>query len=365
LTAGDDWLGFESRARDVLQHGLLMTLGEPLGEGVAYFYHPFYSYVLALIHLLTGESLFGPILANFLLLAATAVILWSFASEVFGRLAATVGLAALLVIFELDFIRYYTITLLSENLYVLTVTMCVVAFGRWATTPRLSQLIQGGVWAGISAVTRPAMMMFFVPALIVVAATAFVQRRSRWVLLAPCITAITWLAVVFPFTLRNWIVARQLVLISGGLGGTFIVHNTPPGIDPQMFMARYSGGIFNGLAVLAQIAIEQPGAFFALQMQKLGFTLGMTHWFGDYRPHPELVAISALYVVMLVMSTSLRGVSLWPVHAFVLSHWASMALTSPWNYGYRLILPPFVFTSTLAVAAAMARVSPRWRLSNP
>jgi len=42
-----------------------------------------------------------------------------------------------------------------------------------------------------------------------------------------------------------------------------------------------------------------------------------------------------------------------------------MALTSPWNYGYRLILPPFVFTSMLAVAAAMARVSPRLRLSNP
>ena len=365
LTAGDDWLGFESRARDVLQHGLLMTLGEPLGEGVAYFYHPFYSYVLALIHLLTGESLFGPIFANFLFLAATAVVLWSFASEVFGRFAATCGLVALVVVFELDFIRYYTVTLLSENLYVLTVTLCAVAFGRWAKTQRLSQLIQGGVWAGISAVTRPAMMMFFVPALIVVAATAFLQRRSRWVLLAPCITAATWLAVVMPFTLRNWIVARQLVLISGGLGGTFIVHNTPPGIDPQMFMARYSGGIFNGLAVLAQIAVEQPGAFFALQMQKLGFTLGMTHWFGDYRPHPELIAITALYVVMLLLSTSLRGASLWPMHAFVVSHWASMALTSPWNYGYRLILPPFVFTSMLAVAAAMARVSPRLRLSNP
>jgi hypothetical protein len=43
-----------------------------------------------------------------------------------------------------------------------------------------------------------------------------------------------------------------------------------------------------------------------------------------------------------------------PIHAFVLSHVASMALTSPWNYGYRLILPPFVYTTTLSVAAAAA-----------
>jgi hypothetical protein len=78
----------------------------------------------------------------------------------------------------------------------------------------------------------------------------------------------------------------------------------------------------------------------------------MIHWFQPYRPHPELIAITALYALTLIFSAKMRNPDLWPVHAFVASHWASMALTSPWNYGYRLILPPFVYTTALSVAAA-------------
>lgn len=364
LTAGDDWLGFESRARDVIENGLLMTLGKPLGEGVAYFYHPFYSYVLAAVHLLAGEALFAPVFVHFLILAITALVLWSFASILFGRVAATCGLAALIAVFELDFVRYYTITLLSENLYVLTVTMCLVAFGVWARTQRTAALIQAGLWGGISAVTRPAMMMFFIPALFTAGAIALRHRRRQWALIAPAVVGASWLAVVLPFTLRNWIVARKLVLISDSLGGTFIVHNVPSGTDPQTYLTGYAGGIFGSIAVLLRIAIEQPAAFVALQVQKLGFTLGMVHWFGDYRPHPELVAITLLYFVMLVLSGRLRSPELWPVHVFVAAHWASMALTSPWNYGYRLILPPYVFTSLLAVAAAAAYAAQRLRPSH-
>jgi len=35
------------------------------------------------------------------------------------------------MVFELDFARYYTVTLLSENLYVLTVTLTITPFVRW------------------------------------------------------------------------------------------------------------------------------------------------------------------------------------------------------------------------------------------
>ena len=354
LTGGDDWLGFESRSRDILQNGPLMTLGEPLGQGVAYFYHPFYSYVLALVHAVTGESLFGPIFVHFLILAATALLMWSFARSLFGTVAASCALAALLAVFELDFIRYYTITLLSENVYVLTVTLCLLAFARWARTGRVAALIQAGAWAGISAATRPAMMMFLLPALAVTMAIAFRQRRGWWPWQAAGIAGASWMAVVLPFTIRNWVVARRLVLISDGLGGGFIVHNVPPGVDAATYLNSYTGGIGNSLAVLWRVAIEHPVAVASLQLQKLGFTLGMVHWFDGYRPHPELAAITLLYLLMMVMSPVMRRTEVWPIHAFVLSHVASMALTSPWNYGYRLILPPFVYTTTLSVAAASA-----------
>jgi hypothetical protein len=198
------------------------------------------------------------------------------------------------------------------------------------------------------------MMMFLLPALAVTVAIAFRQRRGWWPWQAAGIAGASWMAVVLPFTIRNWIVARRLVLISDGLGGGFIAHNVPPGVDAVPYLDSYAGGIGNSLAVLWRVAIEHPVAVASLQLQKLGFTLGMVHWFDGYRPHPELVAISLLYLLMMVMSPVMRRAEVWPIHAFVLSHVASMALTSPWNYGYRLILPPFVYTTTLSVAAAAA-----------
>ena len=358
LSGGDDWLGFESRARDILQHGPLMTLGRPLGEGVAYFYHPFYSYVLALTHAIAGESLFGPIVMHFVVLAVTAFLMWAFARDLFGTVAASCGLAALLVVFEIDFIRYYTITLLSENFYILTVTLCLRAFGKWAQSGATRSLIWAGMWAGLSAATRPAMMMFFVPALLVALAIAAMRRFGVTPIRAAVVLAASWLAVVAPFTLRNWLVARRLVLISDSLGGGFIVHALPPHMDSQPYLQGYGGGVIGSAGVLWRILMDHPAEVLSLQWQKLGFTLGMVHWFGDYRPHPELAAVTALYLIMIVVSPTMRSMALWPVHAFVLAHVASMGLTSPWNYGYRLILPPYVYTTTFSVAAAVAWLRP-------
>lgn len=358
LSGGDDWLGFESRARDVLQNGLLMTLGRPIGEGDAYFYHPFYSYILAATHALAGESLFGPVFMQFLVLAITGYLMWTFARDLFGTLPATCGLVALLAVFEVDFIRYYTVTLLSENVYILFVTLCLRAFAGWARSGATRALVQAGCWAGLAAATRPAMMMFFGPALLIAALVAMRMGQAWSAVRSAAIVAASWLAVVAPFTLRNWIVSRKLVLISDSLGAGFIVYTVPPPVDPSVYLSGYSGGIVNSAAVLWRIFWDQPAAFVSWQVEKLGFTLGMVHWFDGYRPHPELIAITVLYLLMLVASPMLRSPMLWPVHAFVVAHVVSMGLTIPWNYGYRLILPPFVYTSTFAVAAAVAWMRP-------
>jgi hypothetical protein len=353
LTGGDDWLGFESRARDILQNGVLMTLGRPLGEGAAYFYHPFYSYVLAATHAVAGESLFGPIVMHFLVLAVTAYVMWSFARDLFGAVAAAWGLAALLVLFEIDFVRYYTVTLLSENVYVLTVTLCLRAFAKWAQVGTTRFLVQAGLWAGVSAVTRPAMMMFLVPALVVAAAVAAWRKTATSPLASAAMVCASWFAVVAPFTIRNWIVARQLVLISDGLGPSFVSLNVPLNVDPAKYLAA-GGGIVGGATGLFRLLMDYPLEFASIQVQKIGFTLGMVHWFEPYRPHPELVAITVLYLVMIVLSPTMRSAALWPVHAFVVAHVTSMGLTSPWNYGYRMILPPYVYTTTFSVAAGAA-----------
>jgi hypothetical protein len=272
-------------------------------------------------------------------------------TRVFGRRAGAAGVVALVLLFEIDFVRYYTTTLLSENLYVLTVACCLAAFARWADSGRLRTLAAAGAWGGLSSVTRPAMLVFFVPAAVLALVIGYWRHRSSWAL-APVVLSLAWLAVVLPFTARNWIVSNQFVLVSSGQERTVVLLNVPPPIDPKPYVDLVASGRTGTIGALWHVATDHPRAFAALQLRKLGFTLGMIHWFQPYRPHPELIAITALYALTLIFSAKMRNPDLWPVHAFVASHWASMALTSPWNYGYRLILPPFVYTTALSVAAA-------------
>jgi hypothetical protein len=360
LNAGDDWWGFESSARDILHHGLLLTRGKPIGQADPYFYHPLYCYFLAAVHSLTGESLFGPVFVQFLILATVAAIMWRFAAELFGTLAAGVGLAALVLIFELDFTRYYTVTLLSENLYILTVTLTIVPFARWMRDGARTDLLRMGFWGGVSTVTRPPMLLYLFPALLLIAIVSIQRsRRVRIALVSATIVAATWLAMVAPATLRNIIVAHRYVLVSDVQSSSVLTYNLPPTVSAAEYGARFLGTFASALNVIGQIGREHPLALMGFEARKIGFSLGMIHWAGGYRPHPELVAISALYFGMCVASPRMRSRPLWPVHLFVLVHVGSMLLTMPWNYGYRMILPPFVFTTTIAAAAFTARVASR------
>jgi hypothetical protein len=85
LTAGDDWFEFESQARDILAHGLMMTQGAIVGRGQPFFYYAGYGYFLAAVHRLTGESLAGVILVHFLLLAAATAVVYLLARALVAR----------------------------------------------------------------------------------------------------------------------------------------------------------------------------------------------------------------------------------------------------------------------------------------
>ena len=355
LNPGDDWFGYESYAREILAHGPLMTFGKPLGEGAPYFWHPLYTYFLAAVHALTGESLFGPVFVQFLILAAVAVMMWRFAERHFGEMPALAGLFALVVIFELDFARYYTVTLLTENLYILTVTLTLLPFARWADRGETGDLVRAAFWAGVSSITRPAMMFYFVPALVLIAFVAMSRsRRPRAAVVAAALAASVWLLVIAPVTARNWVVSNRFVLISDVSSRVFdLLQHMPPSILSSIEGVQASGPD-GSLALLARVAWEHPIPVLLFQLRKLGFAAGMTQWFGGYSPHPELIGITLLYAVMLMASPRLRGRSFWPIHLFALTHLGTMMLTLPWNYGYRLIIPPYVYMSTLSVASLVS-----------
>jgi hypothetical protein len=344
LSGGDDWLAFEARAREVVTGGLLMRFGRPFGAGEVFYYYPGYSYFLAGVHRLTGEDLSGVLFVHFILLFLANVAVFRIAEALFSRPIAIASTIALVGIEELAFMRHYTVTLLSENLYFLTVPLTVLGLVRFLQSGRRRPLVWAGLAAGVSAITRPAMMLFLVPAaLIILAASVRGGQRYRSIAASLGVFIACWFGVVFLITLRNYVVAGQPILISESPAHSFILYNLPPTADARPhYMAMYSGGLRSAAQVMLRIIVDHPGDSLRGVTTKIGFSFGMIQWMGGSM-HPELVLASALYLVALLSCSAARTMFTWPVHAFVAAHLVGMVLTMPSNYGYRLILPMYLF----------------------
>jgi len=317
-----------------------MRFGRPLGAGEVFYYYPGYSYFLAAVHRVSGEDLSGPVLANFLLLFLANVVVFRLAQCLFSRGVAVGSTLALVLIEQLSFVRHYTPALLSENVYVFTVPLAILGLVHYLQDGRRTPLVWAGIAAGVSAITRPAMMMFLVPAVIVVIAAGPSKRAQRLASAASFVAS--WFAVVLLVTLRNYLVTGVPTLISESPAHSFILYNLPPTADASHYMKMYTGGMLSAASVILRIVVENPVASFRGVFTKIGFTFGMIQWMGGHAHH-ELVVASALYFAAIAMSRAARATLTWPVHAFVAMHLAGMILTMPSNYGYRLILPIYLF----------------------
>jgi hypothetical protein len=266
----------------------------------------------------------------------------------------------LLAIEELAFVRHYTVALLSENLYFLTSAVAVDRLVRFAQGRGDGELIRGGLAAGVSSLIRPALMLYLVPAVLIVAA---VQLRMRVTIaraaVSAALLAAVWLATLAPATIRNYVIAGEPVLISNSPTISFINYNLPPTPDALNYRDLYLSGVPVPV-VFARIAMDHPVETARAMAIKLGFSLGLLQLMGA-RVHPELVAASLGYLLALALCPATRAPLTWPIHGFVLAHLAGMVLTMPSNYGYRLILPLYLFFPMFAACLALAAY--RWAAS--
>ncbi len=341
LSGGDDWLGFEARAREVITGGLLMRFGKPLFTGEVFYYYPGYSYFLAAVHRITGEDLSGPIFVQFVLLFTANVIVYHLARRLFDRRVALLGVFALLVVEQMAFTRHYTYMLLSENVYVVTVPLALYALVRYIQTGRTSLLAWAGLACGASSGIRPAMLMFMGPAVLIIAVACWRRRDVMRAIPAVALFIACWLASVSPFTVRNYLVAGKPVLINDNPTATIVLYNLPTK-NADVYKRAYTGGFISAGSVLLRIAVEQPRDMWRNMSTKIGFSFGLVHWMGG-SIHPELIAASAGYLLAILLVPAARSFATWPIHAFVLAHLGGMVLTMPSNYGYRMILPMYLF----------------------
>jgi hypothetical protein len=359
LTGGDDWLAFEIMARDALLNGWLMN--QAGGDTLPFIFYPGYPYFLAAAHVLTGESLAGVILLNFIVLAVATVLVYTLARSLTAPIGAYLAVAWLLLVQQLAFVRYYTVTLLSENLFFPLVAATIYLLVRFSRTGQWRPLCGAAVCGGLATVTRPSMQLYLAAASLL-AAAAVVRRGWRTALGAAVLFMALAMATISPITIRNYVVSGSPVLVTAAQGRSFIYYALPQ-VTPQTkkYFEDFAGGNLSSITMLVRIFWEYPGETLGGWVHKIGFSLGMVHWAEGISPHPELVATSILYLAAIVILRPSRSLPALMIHAFVFTHLATLLLSLPWNYGYRLVLPMYLLMPIFAGALLAVPVERWWQ----
>ena len=355
LSGLDDWLIYESSARDILLNGLLMDGGQ--GHAPPFYGQPLYPYALALAHRLTGESVFGPLVLQFGALGLVVVGAAVLAHRAFGsRVDGLAALAVVWVLLQLEAEHFKVARqLFNENLYmplVMASLIVLVGLARRSAPPSWWRALLVGGLLGLTAISRSQFLLFVPFALLILLAA----WRARGVP-AVGLVVIGILLVVAPVTARNWLVSGQLVAISSSGGASLLeFHRPPPGLLDQDAVQK--DPLFEALHLDAQTRTvvafvrADPRGYLATLLPLGAHSIGL-----QGRNDPGVYWPLFVTVLLYGASFALRGVRrlhVWPIHAFVASHLAILMLFEADTYGYRLVVPMY------APMAAVAAQVPLW-----
>lgn len=364
LSGGNDWLAYESYARDIGFNGLLMTGGKPLGEGEPFYYQPFYAYFLAGLHALLGESVSGLLVAQYVLVAAAGVVVYCLAKELFGRPAAV---AAFGLFWALRYFIFNQVAglLLSENLAALLIPGFLLLLARWQRTWRWSDLLGAAGLLGLAVLTRTTPLLALPPTMLAVA----VAQRRKFGLWRPALGAATALLVVtvaiFSLAaLRNSVVAGRVAFLPESTSTNIYEVHRP---SPKVNLSRVDRDpLYNRLGFdrrtreVAEFIRQDPLGYAATLVPQGLYAIGFTGpALGTSQVQYELVVLTALYLAGLLVIPAARRAPAWPLHAFVGTHFLQMMVFMAQQYGFRLPLPmygPMVAVAGAAVAALGTRL---------
>lgn len=355
LEGGQDWLTYESYARDILLNGPLMTLGEPLGKGKPFFFQPFYPYYLAGLHWLTGEGLWGPIVMQLVGLGVAAVLVYLLGKRLFSAPAGAAALLLFLVLglSQLDWIAR---KLLSENLYFVVLPAALLLLARAIDERRLPDVAWAGLLFGVAAITR-APTLLFMPGAALIMALAWRRSGDSWrriaagfVVLTVCTTVVTALVPI-----RNYIVSGKPSLVASNGGATLLLAHQPTervslrGVDRDP--------LYNWLKLdratreVVEFARQDPVGYFWTLVPLGLYSVGVSGVVEGNPPlAPDVLAITVLYVIAVVWLASARTLRMWPLHLFIIIHLGIMMTFLPYVYGYRQVLPMQVLMLVFAGA---------------
>lgn len=241
----------------LVNYARAIAAGDLFLHGQSLLFSPLYAYFLAAMFTVAGENYVWVLVVQYGLSLLAAYLLYRLSRDLFGTLA---GLFTLALYLFYSMILVFDSQLLDTVFSVLLPSAALLLLHRAPITGRLRQWFGAGVLLGLFALTRPNVMLFFPLA----AGWAFWAGGTGKALarrLVPvALVAIGAALCILPFTVRNWVVTGEPVLITAHGGINFYVGNnekatgffTPPHGMPPL------PGIFN-LEVPRRVAEAQSG----------------------------------------------------------------------------------------------------------
>lgn len=241
---GDFYYGW---ARDIAS-------GDILGNKV-FMKWPLYAYILALLLKISHNSVSMVYGFQFILGSINYILVYFIARAMFNRITAFI--AALLCAWYALFI-FYDGLMTYSGLSLFLNSLLFLLLLNIQNRPNIKNLFLTGIFLGLCAIAQPNIVIFGV------LAAAWILKRERLSLtratrVFSCFIAglSVVLGIVF---LRNYLVAKDPVLISGNIGVTFYSGNNPDSdgtFRPPFFMSRYLYGMNRDAKIITRQALNR------------------------------------------------------------------------------------------------------------
>ena len=211
------FLSVDSRAYH--ERALEILSGAWLGESIFY-QDPLYPYFLAGLYAAFGPGSIGVLLAQGILSAATAALVYGIAAQLFERRTALI--AAALAIFYKPFL-YYDALVLKVTLSIFLITLALLWLIRAQASGRKREWLLSGLALGLACLTR-GNYLALIPAVLLWLWIVDRGERTRLPAAAGAL-ALGFVLVVFPVSVRNYALGGDLVLITSQAGQNFFIGN--------------------------------------------------------------------------------------------------------------------------------------------
>ncbi len=235
------------------QWARMMLAGQTLFQG-AYFKAPLYPAFLAAVYKVAGFDYLAPRLAQAFIGAASCGLLFLLGKEAFNRIiGAIAGLAAatywIMIFFDAE--------LLLEPLSIFFNLLALWLMMRAAKGQRLWIWLLAGLALGLSAITRPNVLVFMPPAALWVLWLYWGNQRIAWS--RGILFGLGCVIPIVPITIRNYVAGHEFVLIASQGGPNFYIGNN---IESDGMSARLPGSrssLAGGVADWVSIAQQEQG----------------------------------------------------------------------------------------------------------